>query len=123
VAKVGNHLLIVFMGAILGAALRLSSEWGLVIAFGMAPKYSLAVVNAFGCGAFAYCAALLTQQKLTLFWLTGCWGAYTSFSALSLVFLLMEASSFQVVFYVMLSALSWGVSFALGQQLARFVMR
>lgn len=87
--------------------------------FAAAPTPSLLVVNAVGCAAFGYCAAVITQQQTKLFWLTGCWGAYTSFSAVSLVFLLMGLSLSQVCFYTALTAFSWGMSFDVGQRLGR----
>lgn len=119
-ASVSKNLLIVFLGALLGAALRLASEGGLHWMFATAPAHSLLVVNAVGCAAFGYCAAIITQQQAKLFWLTGCWGAYTSFSAVSLVFLLMELSWPHVFFYTVLTVFSWGMSFVAGQWLGHF---
>lgn len=119
VASVSKNLLIVFLGALLGSVLRLVSEGGVRWVLATEPAYNLLVVNAVGCAAFGYCAVVIRSQQTKLFWLTGCWGAYTSFSAVSLVFLLMGLSLSQVCFYTALTAFSWGMSFDVGQRLGR----
>lgn len=123
IVSVGKNLFIVLMGAALGAALRLGAEWVLHAAFDISASYSLLAVNALGCIAFAYCSAVLAQQKAKLFWLTGCWGTFTSFSALGLIFLLMEASVLQYLTYGVVTVLTWGVAFVVGQQLGHYAVR
>ncbi len=124
-AVVVKHTAVVFLGALLGAMLRITTEWGFSWGLGMAPAYGLLVVNALGCGAFGYCNVVLTQQGLRLFWLTGCWGAYTSFSALSLVYVLWLPIKQPLLWliYGVITVLSWGLLFALGQQLGQWKKR
>lgn len=119
---VAERFMTVLLGAALGALLRLGSEWAMVHRLSFSTEYSLLVVNCLGCVAFAYCAGVLRQPKAKLFWLTGCWGTYTSFSAVSGALLLMlktTTSDANLAIYAIATGLSWWLGFAMGHGLSR----
>lgn len=121
-ANVISNVVVVVLGAALGAGLRLGSEWGLVHGFAVSAEYCLLAVNSVGCAAFAYCANVLSHHRTKLFWLTGCWGTYTSFSAVSAALLLMvklEAGTANSMIYSFLTVLTWWLGFLLGGYVSR----
>lgn len=118
-AAVIKSIITVFLGALLGASLRLSSEWLLLL---IPADCSLLIINSLGCAAFAIHSHRLKAQQAKLFWLTGCWGTYTSFSAVSAALLLIAKTETQglagLFAYGGLTLLTWWLGFAVGKVLA-----
>lgn len=109
----------VLAGAAIGALLRLLFA-ALVepLPIAQAQLVSLFLVNALGCFAFAFTAGATKNLTARAFWLTGCWGSYTSFSAVAAVAVLAGTSSQFVAFWLFASVSAWWLSFRMGAYMA-----
>lgn len=115
VTGVEYMMVYVFAGAVVGALLRLGGEWFIAgFGFEQAHLLSLFMINALGCYAFAVSECLVTQVQKRAFWLTGCWGTFTSFSAVSGIFLMQEMSLTGMLLWVLACVGSWWLCYVVG---------
>lgn len=116
------NILLVFTGAVAGSGLRYLFEGWVSLYWPIQANFiSLLVINSVGCFCFACFSGVLRSQYAKNFWLTGCWGAFTSFSAVSAAFVLLTQPMVTsvIVVWCLACVLTWSLAFVLGLKLAK----
>lgn len=99
--------LAVFLGALLGGGLRGAlGEFVVVWLPTLSAIWAMGVINALGCAGFGVSQVLASTEFGKHFWLTGCWGSFTSFSAITWLLMMAQLTSLGLGFIILAAVVS-----------------